>query len=129
MLTNNERPETMKTDVWLIHEELQLGKDMEAMLKNTTIYLEKYKLKKKNSWLNIWLLLRDEVLLVRLQEPVDQCLLYCYMLVCKISIGLWSPYSIYSHRYIQWKTKISFKTKKFPKVSKWENLSIWTNLK
>ena len=36
MLTNNERPETMKTDVWLIHEELQLGKDMEAMLKNTS---------------------------------------------------------------------------------------------
>ena len=43
MLMNNERLETMKTDVWLIHEELQLGKDMEAMLKNTTIYLEKYK--------------------------------------------------------------------------------------
>ena len=42
MLTNNERPETMKKDVWLIHEELHLGKDMEAMLKNTTIYLEKY---------------------------------------------------------------------------------------
>ena len=42
MLTDNERPETMKKYFWLIHEELHLVKDMEAMLKNTTIYLEKY---------------------------------------------------------------------------------------
>ena len=40
-----------------------------------------YNLKTKSSY-NIWLLLRDEILLVRFQEPVDQCLL------------LWSIYSI-----------------------------------
>ena len=49
---------------------------------------------KTETWPNIWLLLRDEVLPVRLQEPVDQCLLCYYLLVCKISIGLWSPYSV-----------------------------------
>ena len=52
------------------------------------------KLRKTNSWPMIWLLLQDEVLLVRLQEPVDQCLLSCYLLICKISIGLWSPYCV-----------------------------------
>ena len=52
------------------------------------------KLKKTKSCPNIWLLPRDEVLLVRLQEPVDQCLLSCYLLIYKISIGLWSPYCV-----------------------------------
>ena len=49
---------------------------------------------KKKTGCNIWLLLWDEVLLVRFQEPVDQFLLYYYLLICKISIGLWSPYSV-----------------------------------
>ena len=57
---------------------------------------------------NIWLLLRNEVLLVKLQEPVDQCLLplnWTYLLLYKTSIGLWSLSQSPSHRYIQWNDK------------------------
>ena len=64
---------------------------------------------KTNSWINIWLQLRDEFLPVRLQEPVDQYLLFCYLLVCKISIGLWSPYCILLTPVYTMKTKIHLK--------------------
>ena len=42
----------------------------------TKIKETKPKFEETNYWLNIWLQLRDEVLPARLQEPVDQCLLF-----------------------------------------------------
>ena len=64
-----------------------LGIKNKTKLQNLNKSIKRWKTK---TGYNIWLLLQNEVLPVRLQEPVDQCLLCCHLLVCKLFIGLWS---------------------------------------